>query len=104
MNSYFQYDERLGIEIPVLELEWEMYDAAVRINLLLQWEQIRGVIPDRIMKLEAQIIEKQNKLDKEDDFRTSCRLNSDIADLASIINDLHLWFRTNQDLESKTHH
>lgn len=101
MNSYFQYDERLGIEIPVLELEWDMYDAAVRINLLLQWEQIRGVIPDRIMKLEAQIIEKQNKLDKEDDFVTSCRLNSDIADLASIINDLHLWFRTNQDLESK---
>jgi hypothetical protein len=104
MNSYFQYNERLGIEIPVLELEWEMYDAAIRIHVLLHWEQIRGVIPDRIMKLESQIIEKQNKLDQEDDFVTSCRLNSDIADLASIINDLHLWFRTNQDLESKTHH
>lgn len=104
MSRFFQYDARLGIEIPVLEFEWETYDAVIRMELLLQWEQIRGAIPDRIIRLEAQIIEKQNKLDKEDDFKTSCRLNSDIADLASIINDLHLWFRTNQDLESKTHH
>ncbi|WNR43203.1 hypothetical protein [Paenibacillus roseipurpureus] len=104
MSNYFQYDERLGIEIPVLELEWDQYSSTIRMEVLFQWEQIRGVIPDRILKLEKQIIEKQNKLDVEDDFLTACTLNSDIADLASIINDLHLWFRTNQDLESKTHH
>lgn len=104
MSCYFQYDDRLEIEIPVLEANWESYPSDVRVDILLQWEQIRGMIPDRIMKLESKIISKQNQLDKEDDFPTSCRLNSEIADLASIINDLHLWFRTNQDLESKAHH
>ncbi|RTE09547.1 hypothetical protein [Paenibacillus whitsoniae] len=104
MNDYFQYDDRLGIDLPALEMEWEQYAPAVRIDILLHWEQIRGRIPDRIQKLEAIIIDKQNKLDVEDDFLTSCALNSEIAELASMINDLHLWFRINQDLEAKTHH
>ncbi|NRF90755.1 hypothetical protein HQN89_06905 [Paenibacillus frigoriresistens] len=103
MSCYFQYDDRLGIEIPVIEEEWDSYPPSVRVDILLHWEQIRGAIPDRIMKLETTIIYKQNQLDKEDDFPTSCRLNSEIADVASIINDLHLWFRANQELESKTH-
>ncbi|MCY9662541.1 hypothetical protein P5G65_05505 [Paenibacillus chondroitinus] len=104
MSCYFQYDARLGIETPALEQDWDSYPSDVRVEILFQWEQIRGVIPDRIMKLESVIIRKQNQLDQEDDFITSCRLNSEIADLASIINDLHLWFRINQDLEAKTHH
>ncbi|MDD9265701.1 hypothetical protein ACFPES_01515 [Paenibacillus sp. GCM10023248] len=104
MSCYFQYDARLGIETPALEHDWETYPADIRVDILFQWEQIRGTIPDRILKLESSIIVKQNQLDQEDDFLTSCRLNSEIADLASIINDLHLWFRINQDLESKTHH
>ncbi|TXK86057.1 hypothetical protein [Paenibacillus sp. N3.4] len=104
MSSYFHYDPRLGIEIPFLETEWESFESEVRAHILLRWEEIRGSIPDRIMKLEAKIIYKQNQLDREDDFPTSCHLNSEIADLASIINDLHLWFRTNQELETKTHH
>ncbi|MBD0381138.1 hypothetical protein ICC18_13520 [Paenibacillus sp. WST5] len=104
MSCYFQYDERLGIKIPKLEEEWDSYSSDVRASVLFQWEQIRGAIPDRILKLEAVIILKQNQLDHEDDFLTSCQLNSEIADLASTINDLHLWFRVNQELESKVHH
>ncbi|UJF31614.1 hypothetical protein [Paenibacillus hexagrammi] len=103
MASYFRYDERLGIEIPDLENEWESYTSEERSQILLRWEQIRGYIPDRIHKLEAVIIGKQNQLDQEDDFPTSCRLNSEIADTASTINDLHLWFRVNQDFEAKAH-
>ncbi|MEW9698499.1 hypothetical protein [Paenibacillus sp. SI8] len=104
MSTYFQYDQRLGIDIPKLESEWESYSSEVRADILFRWEQIRGAIPDRIIKLEGAIIVKQNQLDHEDDFPTSCRLNSEIADLASTINDLHLWFRINQDLEAKVHH
>jgi hypothetical protein len=104
MRNFFQYDERLGIELPAIENEWEDYPADIRSGILLYWEQVRGMIPDRIHKLEAIIIRKQSQLDREDDFPTSCQLNSDIADLASMINDLHLWFRTNQDLEVKAHH
>lgn len=103
MDCFFRYDERLGIEIPVLESEWETYTPEERSHILLRWEQIRGYIPDRIHKLEAVIIVKQSKLDQEDDFPASCRLNSEIAELASTINDLHLWFRVNQDLETKVH-
>jgi hypothetical protein len=103
MEYFFRYNERLGIEIPVLANEWDNYSVEARTDLLFRWEQIRGCIPDRIYKLEAVIILKQNLLDKENDFPTSCRLNSEIADLASTINDLHLWFRINQEVESKLH-
>jgi hypothetical protein len=103
MNYSFDYNERLGIKLPVFTLEWEDYSKQERSDLLLQWEQIRGTIPDRIQKLEAVIIMKQNQLDREDDFPTSCRLNSEIAELASTINDLHLWFRVNQEVNTKLH-
>jgi hypothetical protein len=104
MKYSFQYNERLGIELPVMEHEWEDYSHMDRTDLLLRWEQIRGTIPDRIHKLEAIIIRKQSQLDQEDDFPTSCLLNSEIADLASTINDLHLWFRVNQEVDAKVHH
>jgi hypothetical protein len=103
MKYSFQYNERLGIELPVLELEWEDYSKQERSDVLLKWEQIRGTIPDCIHKLEAVIIQKQSQLDKEDDFPTSCLLNYEIAELASKINDLHLWFRVNQEVETKMH-
>ena len=103
MSCYFQYDARLGIEIPVLEVSGNHYPPVCELIFYYIGNKFAVQLPDRIMKLEATIIYKQNQLDKEDDFPTSCRLNSEIADLASIINDLHLWFRANQELESKTH-
>jgi hypothetical protein len=103
MKYSFLYNERLGIELPVLALEWEEYSEKDRSDLLLRWEQIRGTIPDRIHKLEVVIIRKQSELDREDDFPTSCQLNSEIAELASTINDLHLWFRINQEVDVKMH-
>jgi hypothetical protein len=103
MKYSFLYNERLGIELPVLEQEWEEYSEKDRSDLLLRWEHIRGTIPDRIHKLEAVIIHKQSQLNREDDFPTSCQLNSEIAELASTINDLHLWFRINQEVDVKIH-
>jgi hypothetical protein len=103
MSYSFLYNERLGIELPVLEQEWEEYSEKDRSDLLFRWEQIRGTIPDRIHKLEAVIIHKQSQLDREDDFPASCQLNSEIAELASTINDLHLWFRINQEVDVKIH-
>jgi hypothetical protein len=99
----FIYNGRLGIELPELYLDWEEYTEKERSEMLLRWEQIRGTIPDRIKRLENIIAEKQNRLNVEEDFRVSCALNSEIAELASTINDLHLWFRLHQELEPKTH-
>ncbi|WP_028400801.1 hypothetical protein [Ectobacillus panaciterrae] len=104
MERYFTLDERLGIEIPHLEQEWEEIDKHAQHHILLKWEAIRGKIPDRIKELETMINEKQHQLDHEENFQISCILNSEIADIASIINDLWLWYRTNQNVSSeKTH-
>lgn len=99
----FVYDGRLGIYVPDLPREWESYSEEDRAEMLYQWEQIRGTIPDRIKHLESRIMEKQERLNREDDFAVSCSLNSEIAELASMINDLHLWYRIDQEMTDKIH-
>ncbi|GAA3400912.1 hypothetical protein ACFFNY_15315 [Paenibacillus hodogayensis] len=103
MKFEFVYDERLGIELPMLHEEWEALTVAEQAVLLNDWERIRGRIPDRIMQLEREIVDKQNRLNVEDDFPTSCRLNTQIAELASCITDLHLWFRADSRVSDKGH-
>ncbi|TVX92578.1 hypothetical protein [Paenibacillus agilis] len=104
MKRYrFDWDERLQIHTPVLLCEWEQLSAQEQNNLLMQWEIIRGRIPDRIFDLERVIILKQQALYEEDCFEESCRLNSEISELASAINDLHIWYRTQQDVDAKLH-
>ncbi|MDF2722793.1 MAG: hypothetical protein K0Q59_2468 [Paenibacillus sp.] len=100
MNYEFVYDERLGIDLPQLYLEWERLSLSERASLLHEWERIRGRIPERIRKLEVIIVEKQNELNVENDFPRSCRLNTEIAELASCVTDLHLWFRVDQTIAS----
>lgn len=101
--DFFRYDSRLGIDIPHHIDEWETYSNETKEAILFKWEKIRGSIPDRIVELEAEINEKQHALSNESNFLKSCQLNSEIADLASVINDLWLWYRTNQELGSKAH-
>lgn len=104
MNNLFEYNERLGIFIPALLKEWEEYEKNIQEQILTQWDHIRGMIPERIKALEVIINRKQDELSNENDFAQSCKLNSEIADHASVINDLWLWYRTNQDLsEEKVH-
>jgi hypothetical protein len=103
MEQYFIYDKRLGIPVPKLEKDWEDYSEDEQQTILLQWEHIRGTIPDRIAELEKMINEKQDELSDESDFERSCRLNSEIAELASVINDLWIWYRMNQTVSMRAH-
>jgi hypothetical protein len=103
MEQYFIYDQRLGIPLPKLEKDWEDYSEDEQHAILLRWENIRGTIPDRIAELEKIINEKQDQLSDENDFEHSCRLNSEIAELASIINDLWIWYRMNQTVSMRVH-
>ncbi|MBJ8098415.1 radical SAM protein [Bacillus cereus group sp. N11] len=104
MKKYFIYNEHLGIAVPNIQEEWEDISEKTQHGILLKWEQIRGKIPDRIKELEHYINQKQHRLNNEDNFEISCRLNSEIADLASIINDLWLWYRLTQNVsEGKAH-
>jgi hypothetical protein len=103
LRYQFAYDQRLGIRLPVLSCDWDEYSADERCDILLEWEEIRAKIPDRILQLETIINEKQEQLFEEEDFARSCELNSGIAELASVINDLHIWFRVQQDYDTKVH-
>jgi hypothetical protein len=103
LRKEFVFNERLGIPIPELLLEWESYPLSVREQMIDEWEQIRGRIPERIMEIEKIINHKQKQLNIEEDFPRACQLNSEIAECASTINDLHLWYRANQDLHSRVH-
>lgn len=103
MRYQFILDERLGIPLPYLSLEWEEYTSEERADILLEWEEIRAAIPDRILQIEAAIIEKTRQLSEEENFERSCELNSEIHELASLINDLNIWFRVQQDHDTKVH-
>ena len=103
MEEYFSHDERLGILLPTLDQDWNHLSPDVQQSILMQWETIRGSIPGRIADLENHINRKQAQLSIESNFQLSCQLNSEIAELASIINDLWLWFRKNQYVTQKKH-
>ncbi|WP_426452329.1 hypothetical protein ACP26L_09720 [Paenibacillus sp. S-38] len=104
MDHLFVFDERLGIPLPRLDKDFEDYSEREQEAILLRWEEIRGMIPDRIKRLETMIIARQDQLNVEDNFVSSCRLNTEIAELASTINELHIWFRVHQDISvGKTH-
>lgn len=93
MHRYFSLNKRLGIELPMLEKAIEDYNLDTQHAVLFHWEKVRGAIPDRIAELEAEINKKQKKMNKEEDIHTSATINSEIAELASIINDLLIWYR-----------
>lgn len=97
MEDYFFHDDRLGIPVPTLEKEWDDYCMMTQQEILFHWENIRGQIPDRIASLEKEITCKLSELADENDFMQSCRLNNEIAELASVINDLWIWYRTSED-------
>lgn len=104
MREFFLHDERLGIPVPIFFHELELFQEEELSSLLFEWEKIRGSIPDRIYDLEAVINEKQLQLYDEDDFELSCRLNEEIAELASMINDLWIWYRSNHEEAVKAYH
>lgn len=104
MNRYrFERDERLGIELPVLLVPWDSLSLPEQAEVIARWEDIRSCIPERVKQLEGRIVGLQHELNEEERFEASCRLNWNIAELASIINDLHLWFRVQQDTVAKSH-
>ncbi|ADC48763.1 hypothetical protein BpOF4_03485 [Alkalihalophilus pseudofirmus OF4] len=98
MDVEFVYDERLKISLPRFHTAWDELEEIRQAQILRMWEEIRGNIPERIKELEELINEKNAALSEEMNFEHSCLLNTEIAELASIINDLWIWFRLNPSL------
>lgn len=101
LDGQFAHSARLGIRVPRLTDDWDSLPRSRQEAVLALWEEIRGSIPDHVKRFEEEIKIRQTMLFEEEDFAASCRLNSDIAELASRINDLHIWFRAQQDLDSE---
>jgi hypothetical protein len=98
LKKYFTYNQRLKIHMPCLSEEWSDYPPQSQEAILLEWERVRGTIPDRIGEIEKEIEELQSSLEQEENFEESCRLNSEISERASQINDLWIWYRTTPNI------
>ncbi|MDI4644916.1 hypothetical protein [Cohnella hashimotonis] len=101
MEAQFALDGRLGIPLPRFDMPWEEMNVLERAGIVERWELIRGRIPDTIMAREAQIRCLLAELFEEEDFVRCCSLNAEIAEAASVIHDLQIWYRTQQDLEEE---
>lgn len=103
-HSCFVYDERLDIHVPSLDRPFEAYDIQERLDMIENWESIRGRIPTKVMALERLIERKLSEMGNENNFEKSCQINGEIAELASQIHDLQIWYRISQDEPTeKTH-
>ncbi|MGD6849325.1 hypothetical protein [Rossellomorea aquimaris] len=96
-NEFFSYNSRLGIHLPRFSKDWPSYSPEEQEIILLEWERVRGMIPDRIQEIEEEIERLQAKLAQEDNFDRSCMINGEISERASEINDLWIWYRTTPD-------
>ena len=99
MRELFEYDGRLDLEVPKLEREWEEYPHEERASILERWERIRGAIPDRIARFEAEIAGRQELLHGEEDWDRTLALMDEIHDYSSRIADLNILYRTQPDSE-----
>lgn len=102
--NVFQWDDRLGIYLPALHQPWDNYAYDEQAAILDQWELHRGKIPNRIFALEKEINNLQAELNVEVDFVRACRLNREIAELASVINDLQIWNRAGEEVATDRTH
>ncbi|WP_227874256.1 hypothetical protein [Tumebacillus algifaecis] len=94
----FVFDERLGIALPQLERDWNLYSRADQERMIETWEKVKARIPDRVHELEAVINVNQLQVSQEDDWDTVCDLYAEIYRIASIINDLNIWKNVEQYL------
>ncbi|MCD8510449.1 MAG: hypothetical protein LRY73_11675 [Bacillus sp. (in: Bacteria)] len=101
MTELFQEDKRLGIALPDLNEPWEKFTLQEQTKILSYWEKQRSKIPDRIKELEKEVKVKTRNMLVENDEKKMIQLNNEIVYLASIINDLNIWFRIEPAITGK---
>ncbi len=102
MQGIFRFDERLGIEVPELDREWEHHSKEERMSILEHWETIRGAIPNRLAHFEERIAQLQELMRTEEDWDATVKLMDQINDFASRIADLNILSRTQPEAELHT--
>ncbi|MDB5085407.1 MAG: radical protein, partial [Bacilli bacterium] len=94
----FQFDERLGIELLIVYEDWDAIPKKVREQIIFHWEDIRGRIPDRIKTLDHQLEEIQQTINQEQNWERICDYFTESHTIATIINELNIWYRTQQEV------
>lgn len=94
----FKFNERMGIQIPLVYVDWEELPLSDREDIITRWESIRGQIPDRILELDRLVEALQLKVNQEENWEEVCKLFHQISTIASTINELNIWYRKQQEV------
>ena len=65
MENYFIHDERLGIQLPKSNLDWNYLSVDVQQSILMQWESIRGSIRTVSQASKIRLIENKYNFPKK---------------------------------------
>jgi len=79
--------------LPQFEIPFEQLPRNEQENIILEWETIRSTIPDQIIRLEGEIEQLLEKIQKEEDWDVISLHFGQISDYASRINELNIWQR-----------
>ncbi len=93
IEDNFTFNARLGIALPCLKGPLQQKPLETQHQILLHWEKIRGTIPERIAAIEQEIAFHQILLNQEGNLDEASAINDQIVACASMINDLHIWYR-----------
>lgn len=88
----FEYDERLGVYLPHLEVEYDQMSEEQQYEFELKCQEICSKIPERIRELEQEymiIYEALKEAEDEDEF---LRYNDKMNELSKAISDLNLLY------------
>jgi hypothetical protein len=88
----FCYDNRLGVLLPLLHVEYEEMPKALQDEFEYKCQEICSQIPEQIKQLERAYMEKYEALQEIDDEEHFLQLNDELNDLSKRICDLNLLY------------
>lgn len=87
-----EFDERLGVYLPQLEVEYEQMSKEHQHEFELQCQQICSQIPERIRVLEQEYMKIYEALKEAEDDAEFMRYNDQMNELSRTICDLNLLY------------
>lgn len=90
MNYTFDYDKRLGIDLPVLNVPFESLDEDERGKFFKELRAISASIPEKIKLLDEEYMEKYEELEK--DIDNFYEIMDELNDISKKISELNVWF------------
>ncbi|SEM67240.1 hypothetical protein [Lihuaxuella thermophila] len=87
-----RFDERLGIDRPLLHVEYEELPEELRQEFELKCQEVCARIPERIKCLEQEYLDRYEALKEAEDDETFYRLTDEMNDLSKTICDLNILF------------